>query len=110
MARYIEDLASGRVVVHFLDDPAASDNGTWFEVSGLEEKVLDVRGISGDTLVIYGSNEASIPLDATDGRQIGASITANGMYEIAHPVKYLKVKYTHSAGNVYADMCAKRGK
>ncbi len=99
----------GRAEVYFFGNEGlvASDDGYWLEVGALEEKTIHVYGISGDTVKIFGSNKAANPGNANDEIQIGGDITADGLFEISFPYKWMKVGFTYSAGTVYAIMHAK---
>ncbi len=104
MARYMNRISKGRVVIYMLDAITGTDAGTWFRVEGLSDMRIDVSGISGDTLQIFGSNEDT---PSGDERQIGTDITANGIYTVDGPVRHIKIDCpTYSAGTIVAIMLA----
>lgn len=107
---YFKDNGRNNVEVYFLGGAGleASDDGYWLDISALDEKVLHVYGISGDTVKIFGSNKAANPGNSNDEIQIGADIIADGLFEIHFPYKWMKVGFTYSAGTVYAIMNARR--
>ena len=102
-------VGKGRADVYFLGNGGlgASDDGYWVNVSSLAEKTIHISGISGDTVKIFGSNAVTVPANTADEIQIGGDITADGLFEISFPYKWMKVSMTFSAGTVYAIMHAR---
>lgn len=107
---YIKDTGKNIVEVHWLGAAAlgASDDGYWLDVSALDEKVLHVSGVSGDTIQVFGSNKATNPGNSNDEVQVGSNITGDSLVEVTFPIRWMKVKMTFSAGSVYAIMNARR--
>ncbi len=107
---YFKDNGRNNVEVYMLGGEGleASDDGYWVDVSALDDKVLHVTGISGDTVQVFGANTATVPSNATDHIQIGTDITVDGLFEIGGPYKWMKVKFAYNAGDVYAIINARK--
>lgn len=92
------------------DGTGATDDGVWVDVGPFRKNgVLDVSGITTATIQVFGSNEETKPADATDGRQFGADITANGAFDLGALMRFMKVKISaHTTGTVRADLTAGR--
>jgi hypothetical protein len=80
-----------------------TSDGEWFDVRGMDLWSIDISGINGETLELYGSNAAIKPADNVDGRQLGLDITQDQIVANVVPVSWAKLKLpTGGAGSVTA--------
>jgi hypothetical protein len=75
----------------FLNAVVGTSNGVWWDVSGWNVKNIQVSGIIGDTVRVYGSNNPTCPANSADGVQVGADITVDNT-SIASSVPWLWMK------------------
>lgn len=87
----------------------ASTNGQWVDTGpNRRGAVLVVSGTSGDTVSFQGLNSETKPSNATDGEEF-ASITGDGPFQVGDLSRWVKTKFTFSAGSVTAELTASRG-
>ncbi len=86
-----------------IDVPARDDSG-WRDVRPNTFNSLEVTGIIGDTLKLYGTNKPN-PQASDVGSQVGGDITANGIISITTPCAYLRLVHTvNGTGSVNAHL------
>ena len=91
--------------IKLLDASVAADNGVWIDARGFPRMTVDIFGSFVATIQIHGSNEVVVPSNPTDGRQLGANVTAPGVIAIDSPVRWLKAKVSsYTSGTVNANI------
>ncbi|MBY0548710.1 MAG: hypothetical protein K2W95_15680 [Candidatus Obscuribacterales bacterium] len=87
-----------------LDNQTATGTGKWIDVSLFPRLSIHVYGTFNATMKVMVSNDPSI-VDATDGIQVGADITAPGFIALELPARWIKLKPTaFTSGNIYANL------
>lgn len=80
-------------------------DGVWYCAAGLLPISFSIKGISGDTVQLRGSNDPTIPSADEDGHLLNGSFTTDTLAVLDAPVKWVKAIVTNwNAGviNVYA--------
>lgn len=103
----------GKVIMRANLIPAAvgTGNGEWIDTSGMSAMTIHITGIITATVEVDGSNEPTKPSDATHGIKLnGTDITANQMFTVTVPVRWLKARVTAwTSGTVNAYLEAQVG-
>jgi hypothetical protein len=103
----------GKVIMRANLIPAAvaTGNGEWIDTSGMSAMTIHIGGITTATVEISGSNESTRPADATHGIKLnGTDITANQMFTVTVPVRWLKARVTaYTSGTINAWLEAQVG-
>ena len=105
----ITKTADGDVLfsAQLLTNIAATSNGQWVAIEGLNPFTIHVTGITTATAELRVSNNSTKPLDTAHEvayPTAGASLTADGMWAIIDPVRWVKVRisaYTSGTINAY---------
>lgn len=96
-------MAISKIEIVLLNGVTAISNGAWVSVNSLDNKIIHIKGITNATVQIRGSCAPTKPADATHEIQIGSDITADGLFEITAPLKWLKAMVSaYVSGTIYA--------
>lgn len=87
-------------------DVAARDDSGWRDIRPHSKATIDVFGIIGDTVKLYGTNKPN-PQAGDPGTQIGDDITEDGLVVLTDVYAYLRLKHTgNGTGSVNAYLYA----
>lgn len=78
--------------VLFIDAAVATDNGVWIDTRGYPDGSIDITIATTATVQVRGSDAAAVPAASAHGNQLGADITASGLYELTNSSRWLKVR------------------
>lgn len=81
----------------------STTDGEWMDAAGYDAMTYHIDGMNGETVEIRGSNTPTQPLSSTHHVQLGADVTADGIYTVVTPVAWIKVMISAGgAGTVNA--------
>ena len=75
-----------------LESVGAQDDGEWVDVSGINPFTVHIDGLTTATMQMRGSNAPNLPDDTTHGIQLGSDIAVDGIYCVAVPIRWFKVR------------------
>lgn len=89
----------------------ATDNGEWFSTAGVTSLNILTTISNTATVSIDGSNETTVPTDATDGVPIVSDLTATGFTALEGDdlPRWVKIHiHAYTSGNVDVDVKRRR--
>jgi hypothetical protein len=78
-----------------LEAQEGNTNGEWVCCAGVLPISIDINGISGDSVVLHGSNAKDKPAASSAGHALNSTFTQDTLAGMTIPIKWIKASVTN---------------